>query len=206
MSSLFNFTGCITVKKALRRLLSAIVTLPIGLIKKHNFSSFRKSNFRFINIEKMNTLDVIICGSDQIWNQNLTNGIDAYYSGNFKNYKGKVIAYAASDGGNHDFLTSEDIRVHLYNFNAISVREKSMLPFIQKYYKAVKTAVDPVLLMDKHFWGNIACKSRYKYSDYILIYKLDKNFQIDVDALGLAKKTNKKIIDINYLLLLKAIF
>jgi hypothetical protein len=77
---------------------------------------------------------------------------------------------------------------------------------LQKYYKAGKNAIDPVLLMDKYFWGNIACKPRYKYSDYILIYKLDNNFQIDGDALGLAKKTNKKIIDINYLLPLKTIF
>ncbi|MGB4416004.1 MAG: polysaccharide pyruvyl transferase family protein [Paludibacter sp.] len=131
-------------------------------------NSFYKYDFDFVNIN----YDVIIVGSDQVWNPVITCGFDNAFWGNTLPEKTKKITYAASirdfpdNYGNSNFL-----RNSLKNFDAISIRESSRLNMIESlYYKKVAVVLDPVLLAPSEVWDFI--KKRIESKKYLLVYEV----------------------------------
>lgn len=101
--------------------------------------------------------DAYVCGSDQIWNPQLTGGeLDPAYFLDFAPPGKRRIAYAASLGGGH--LPE----IHLAQFQAllarmdfISCREREASEFVTQCTGAQSTTVlDPTLLLDDY--GDIA--------------------------------------------------
>jgi hypothetical protein len=179
----------------LLRLLYSVVQLPFTIEAIYKLNLFRRKYFICIKKEDIKMLDLIVCGSDQIWNPLLTKGLDPHYFGIIdESYHIKSIAYAASDGGNLEADQTDSINKYLNNLDSISVREKSMIQLIQKYYKgSISSVLDPVFLPDSSFWNAIL--SKRKYENYILIYQFH-NDDIIKDAKKIAKQTGKKIIEI----------
>ena len=93
--------------------------------------------------------DVIIVGSDQVWNKKITMGYDNYYWGNFeKKESQKVIAYAPSM---EEIPTNEEeicsLKNLVDNFDAISVRELQLKDFLSSVTnRTVTHAIDPTFL------------------------------------------------------------
>ena len=181
----------------LLRLLYSVVQLPFTIEAIYKLNLFRRKYFICIKKEDIKMLDLIVCGSDQIWNPLLTKGLDPHYFGIIdESYHIKSIAYAASDGGNLEADQPDSISKYLNNLDSISVREKSMVRLIQKYYKgSISSVLDPVFLPDSSFWDTVF--SKRKYQNYILIYQFYNN-NIIKDAKKIAKQTGKKIIEITY--------
>ncbi|GHV17809.1 hypothetical protein FACS189493_6110 [Spirochaetia bacterium] len=177
-------------------LISSISQLPFSMKRKHNFNKFRKENFNLLSFKDIGCLDYLICGSDQIWNPVLTNELDPNYFGLIEGFKGRTIAYAASDGGNLKKSNPAITHSYLSNIAFISVRESSMIPSLSAYSKDVSVVLDPVFLPDSTFWHAFSLKQ--KYTNYVLVYKLSDNDEIVRNACQFAEKTGKKVIEIAY--------
>jgi hypothetical protein len=175
----------------------ALLKLPFFLKRKYEFSSVRKRNLNYMDVHDAGRLDVVVCGSDQIWNPKLTGGrLDSNYFGIINGKNIKTFSYAASDGGNIENESPDRIKNLLDNLSGISMREKSMVARLEKHTmnKEMIVSIDPVFLPDKTYWEKIAKKPKYR--NYILIYRLEANSQVYKDAYQLAKKTGKEIIEI----------
>ena len=154
---------------------------------KYISTSFSRLLFRLIRYKRMKTFihkyineasndsleqyDLIIVGSDQVWNIDITGGFDSYYWGNVPALK--VVSYAASFNKNKisNSLVPE-IKRRLLNFNATSVREESLKKIFQPLTdKEIKVVLDPTLLAPPTIWNKFKTNNN-SYRKYILVYAL----------------------------------
>jgi len=178
-------------------------------IKKTRFDNFFENNIKYspndaINenvISKyVNKYDIIIFGSDQIWNLN-----DKIYDkskiffGDFK-FEGKKISYAASFGDSIENARQNlnYIKKMLSSFAAISIREKTGCEFLKENNIKSTFVVDPTLLLTKEEWEKQCKKSEYKKipKKYILYYSVNCRKYSWKIAKNIAKKTGLKVINL----------
>lgn len=95
--------------------------------------------------------DAIICGSDQIWNINITNGdFDGAYFADIPGFSGRKIAYAASIGETDLEQHCERLRKLLSDFSAIALREKSDINRLSLIIDSpISVVPDPTLLIPR---------------------------------------------------------
>ncbi len=113
--------------------------------------------------------DVVVTGSDQVWNVQMGDYDDAFFLGWTK---GKKIAYAPSLGGRHLNCSSnfEKICEWLTEFSSISVREECGKRCLEEVLgKEVVKVLDPTLVIDEEDWNQIVDKPIIK-GDYIFYY------------------------------------
>ncbi len=136
----------------------------------------KKSPKRYYTINDLNntTYDILVAGSDQLWNPVISNGIDPVFLLNFGNPK-KRISIATSMGSYN--LKESDLNVFkdsLKKFNSISVREKHAINQLQPLVSIkIKEILDPTLLLNQETWiDDYAKKSKYYKTNekYILTY------------------------------------
>ena len=117
------------------------------------FSQFCKEHLKITSasfftsksFERINDASVFICGSDQIWNKNLTrkNLDDGFFLKHIKN-KHKKISYAASAGSARLINSKDEVRPLLESFDAIGVREDILADDIKK----ISSKLDPTVVVD----------------------------------------------------------
>ena len=121
--------------------------------------------------------DILIAGSDQIWNVELTKGFKPAYFLEFGNKDARRISYAASLG--NDELPEKYIvfyKRYLENFDFISVREESMKELLKDVTdKPITRVIDPTLLLDKDKYDNIKIDTKFKGKDYIYVHFIGKD-------------------------------
>lgn len=134
-----------------------------------------KSKSELINAD----YDILISGSDQIWNPEVTNGIDSTFFLDFGNPQ-KKIAYASSIGS-YRFTDDEKLYLSTFlnQFNEIGVREQYAIDELQKYINhKMEVVCDPTLLITGNEWKKIFKKEISKIkgkSQYILTYFVGGN-------------------------------
>ncbi len=146
------------------------------------------------NVE--NQLDFIITGSDQVWNNTLTNSDNTFFLDFVKESKKKV-SYAASFGLSQirpEF--KKEYKEMLKSFGSISVRENTAQELVKTLGVESKVVVDPVFLLSKDEWAKLVVKNKYK-KPYILIYSFKGDKYLVGQAKILAKKFNCEIICIS---------
>ena len=135
-----------------------------------------------------------ITGSDQVWNKNITNGLDDIYTLNFGDKKTKRISYAASIGMEViDKDNTKELANKLKVIDNISVREetaKEQLSSLKN--KKVEVVFDPTLMLDSKEWDKYSKNNSEK--DYILSYVVEKSKEHTKILKKLAKDTGCKII------------
>lgn len=161
--------------------------------KFHNCLNLLKLSNKLTNTPIL--YDVVVLGSDQIWNPIATGGVVSYYYGKYPGYSSKkTISYAASIGGmlfdkGQELLASE----LLSQLDAISVREKSHRDYVKKLSnKEVSIVVDPTFLVKKTLWDKFAVTPLT--SKYILYYTLEKNDKLYILAETVAKERNLPLV------------
>ena len=172
---------------------------PFMVLKRIlRYRKFKKyiSNFPLINkdsIVKKGEIDVLVVGSDQVWNYNLTSGFDSYYWLDVP-FTGKKVAYAASMNSS-DISKLELIKIKqlLSNFDYISVREQSLKELLTPLSPVkVDLVLDPTLMIDPEYWTsrvrNSGCKG------YVLAYPLRDTKNVINLAKRIAKAKGKKLI------------
>lgn len=123
--------------------------------------------------------DYIICGSDQIWNTQLSHESRTFYLG-FE-CKAKKIAYAGSYGhGNLSAIEQRYTKQYIPLMDAVSCREQDSIREMKKLCPNIDVTwvVDPVFLLGKRQWDEVAKSPREK--DYIFVYTME-------DSQGMSK-------------------
>ena len=117
--------------------------------------------------------DVLITGSDQVWNGKYTRGLSAAYFLSFGRKEAKRISYAASIGKDH-FDPEEKLvaKRYLKDLDYISVREEKARKAVSELTdKPVELVLDPTLLLDRQAYDKIKKKTKFK-GDYIFVHNV----------------------------------
>lgn len=114
--------------------------------------------------------DILVTGSDQVFNPECHRDDPAYYL-SFATTQKKV-SYAASIGSVASYMNSRlDTTALLSDFEKVSLRESDAAEYISKQLgRECQTHVDPVWLLSKDEWCEVA--GRKKQNQYIFVYNL----------------------------------
>ncbi|SFA82377.1 Polysaccharide pyruvyl transferase [Acetitomaculum ruminis DSM 5522] len=117
--------------------------------------------------------DIMIAGSDQIWNGDITKGLKASYFLNFGRKETKRISYAASIGKvAFDEEEKEIARQYLKELDYISVREEKAKKAVTELTdKPVDLVLDPTLLLDRDSYDKIKTDVKYP-GEYIFVHNV----------------------------------
>lgn len=139
--------------------------------------------------------NVVLIGSDQLWNKSLTGGLDKIYWGQFDTSVGtcKVAWSVCMNTINMTAVETSLIKEYLKSFSAISVRENTLQTLISKLTdKKVWHTLDPTLLLPPQKWEDVC--HPVKESNYMAVYAVRKEEETISFARQLASKLNKKLI------------
>lgn len=167
-------------------------------LHRMQFKQFEEKNMKYAAVNNKGELpllnmnaDGFVCGSDVIWNPDFSGRNGAYYLDFARKYK---FSYAASFGKAE--LSLEDyewIKEHLNSFNEISCRERSGVETVKRCLnRFAALVVDPVLLLTKDEWDQMAGKK--KPGKYIFVYITHKNKKLNEFVKALQKKTRLRVI------------
>lgn len=154
--------------------------------KLSNFNDLKKYSEKF---------DAAICGSDQIWNNDLN--CDPFYYLRFIDEK-KRIAYAPSIGRNYLRNDLKDLyKRFISEIKYVSVREENAKRLIKEELNIdVNVCLDPTFLLTKEEWENIVKNndSILDGNNSIFVYLLEPNKQQLDSITEYAKKISKKVV------------
>lgn len=175
------------------------VNLFSNVSKNNKFNAFKNTYFNLVPFHTKETFDVIIYGSDQIWNPNISNGFDGVYFGVHDIHTLKNVAYAASIGKSSlNKRELSDITELLKNFSEISLREESAEKILRDCYDGnIEIVLDPTLLLSSIMWDKIAMLPEVT-EPYILVYEVNKDPNTITAANKLSTISGFPIYEISY--------
>lgn len=175
--------------------------------RKKRYDTFRRFSENYQRLAPVSSInenpyDIILIGSDQVWNYDLTNGFDDYYWGNFPHPKNTlIISYAASMQDSWPNEMSIRIKQNLENFRQISVREISLAAKLTELSggRRIFQVVDPTLLLDCEDWDVLAKAPRME-KPYLLLFQVGRrNKKTEHIAEEMAKRQNLPILRLSTL-------
>ena len=179
----------------------------IGKFKKFinsNMNLSKKITDEELMEGKAGKFDIYVCGSDQIWNPEITSSkskIDSIFFLNFAEKKAKKISYASSMG-NHNYSKKEkeEVKYLLEDFSLITIRENDGVKKIKEILpkKNIHHILDPTLFLSQEEWLktlNIQLKKPKK--NYILLYSVPRSQLIKKAVDFFSKRFNMEVITID---------
>lgn len=197
-------SGSLIVLRYIKSFLKGLLYIKQTLPRNKTFGKFIEKNINLT--EPLNKNEIInygfnddyifVAGSDQIWNTNITNGIDEIYTLDFGNNI-KRVSYAASIGNKEiDERYKDYFKKSLSKFDNISIREETGKTALKEVTtKTVEVVLDPTLLMDAGKWEKAANAKKENKEKYIFVYMANQEC-VDI-AKSLKEKTGYKIIYID---------
>lgn len=167
-----------------RRNLKQFINYTLSYLLNFNAKRKRKNKFKTFRKEKLSIsrpyseteildgnidlkYDVIITGSDQVWNPQLVKGTAFnIYALDFKT-NARKISYAASAGGENAF--TNHLLSKVKKLDEITVREKTLSDWLEKNGIPAHCVCDPVLLLPKEFWEKEFCEKKDR-KKYVFLY------------------------------------
>lgn len=188
------------------RIPGSVMNLGRLIDRKKAFRTFSDKYFRLTNrrysylhetrlFDLQDQFDAFVCGSDQIWNLDCTNGVVEPFFLSFAGSR-RRIAYAPSLA--HTSFKSEHfdrkkVSALLGQFDFISVREEETLPLFQPLVeREIKVAVDPTLLLRAESYRDMVSKRTQKES-YIFVYLLRSCPELIESAEMMSEILNMKV-------------
>ena len=170
-------------------------------VKKQRSAVFTKFINTRLNLAPTNTIqenpyDLIVVGSDQVWNYNLTNGFDPFYWGDFtRPTKTKLASYAASMQDSWPDALDVTISRKLNNFDYISTRELSIANKLKAISpnKQISQVLDPTILFSSNQWDRIAEKPSIN-EPYLLLYQVNSSEKAVAIAKHIAEERNLRLV------------
>lgn len=167
---------------SVKNILKNIILAPRFQRIRKNYSTyeqFKQENFNLSShpTRKMEELtdeeyDIVVAGSDQVWNITIEDGDDAYFLPWVKS--AKKVAYAPSFGAKDISKFAKDPQRYagyLSDFSALSIREKNGQQWLQKLTgQEPELLLDPTLLLDSTDYDKIASKELHLPRKYIFYY------------------------------------
>ena len=139
--------------------------------------------------------NAVICGSDQIWNPDITD-TDLSYFLDFCGKNTRRISYAPSFGiDNFSDGFSKLIENELSEFHALSVREKPGQDYIFKLIgKEASLVLDPTFLVSSDQWSKMERKHSASKGEYILYYTIRRSDNLFRRCMEFSSKTGLKVV------------
>ena len=189
-------------------LLNLIPQNKISDSSKKFAQDYLKLTHKIFKIEELSELNNctnnFVVGTDQVFRYKYIGKIlFPLYTLAFTKYNKRRIAFSASFGKDKfdeaNFFEKYVFKKCLQRFDAISVREKSGVKLCKKYFGIkVEDILDPVLLLDKSFWHNLADSANVKTENKLVSYILDENDEIRKIYNFLEKKYKVKVEKLAY--------
>lgn len=152
------------------------VLSDLAQIKFDSFNKRIQYTKRYYSIDQLYNnppkFDVLITGSDQLWNPTIGFCIEPYFL-TFADKSAKKISYATSVGISELYENEKQLyRKWLLEYDTISVREQSGADLISSIInKEVEQISDPTFLLSKEEWMRLASNDVRK-KKYILLFTL----------------------------------
>ena len=174
--------------------------------RKQRFEAFIKKHLKLSPLYKSLAelqsadlpYDVIVAGSDQIWNSGLLGGLNSAFFCNFGRPEARRIIYAASLGSDELSPSNRFLLPRYLQYpDFISVRENSMLDLIRPLTeKPVCTVLDPTFLLDLSDYRKLIVpqniRTPYIYLHYV--HHTGENPALDLAAKQLSEATGLPIM------------
>lgn len=186
-----------TLKKIIRNALYAHCVGGFRSFEKHNLTLYPHKYFS--DASKLSSLgdryDAVICGSDQVWNPDIT-GNDLSYFLDFCGKKTRRVSYAPSFGVDVISEPMYSKAAHeLQRFHALSVRETSGQFLIKQMIgKEAALVVDPTFLLDKSDWEMLEKRSTAINEKYILYFTVSSSETLFEKSRKFAEQNGLKLI------------
>ncbi len=187
----------------IKRFIYCIAYISLEFYMRYNLKRFisKKINLT-IKCENLNQInkvtndaDILLTGSDQVWNSSHNHGLDLcfFWAGINK----PKFSYASSIGM-ENFLKDEQeiVKELLDSYSIISVREDHAKKLLNSLgVKDVCQVLDPTLLLDKKEWHSYCIPKFKKTESYLLIYSVEpkRNLMVSKQAQIIAKERGLKI-------------
>ncbi len=139
--------------------------------------------------------DILITGSDQVWNGAITGGLNRAFFLDFTKKPVRKLSFASSVGKTElkDY-EKEFFKRYLENFDAIAVREESAKEMLSSLTdKPIDVVVDPTLLLDVNDFDKLKKLSKYN-TGYIFVHVINADHQVRPIAEKLSKLTGLPVI------------
>ncbi|CUM74693.1 Polysaccharide pyruvyl transferase [Anaerostipes hadrus] len=145
---------------------------------------------------KIPDADIYCTGSDQVWGEIGGDDVDPVYFLEFANQKAKKISFSASFGkGNYPDERINKFSQLLKNYDKITVREDSALSLVEQAGYSAVQILDPTMIFGGKRWKELTPKIKEK--DYVLLYQLNANREMDEYAEKFAKKAGLKLLRVS---------
>ena len=197
------FNNCDGLFNKLRYVISCMLLAYSKKKTSKKFDDFLAYNMKFSKIvyntnDILHNYDVIVFGSDQIWNPELLYGLDPVYYGQFEKGKAKFVTYAASIG-RINLITEQNenkFEEYIRCYDAISVREYALRDYLYKRFViAAEVVCDPSLLLERKYYDEIATKPRE--DNYVLLFEQFRNADSYTLAKTIANQLGAHVITIS---------
>ena len=155
------------------------------------FSSFRE----LVEGKAGKDYDVLITGSDQVWNGTITKGLKPAYFLDFDHSGKRKISYAASIG-KKELMNAEKefFKNYLAEYESIAVRENSAAELLAPLVKKpVEVVLDPTLLLDREDFDTLKQSSKYQ-KPYIFVHVIGKDARLRRIVAILSEQTGLPIV------------
>lgn len=185
-------------------LFAEIILLPLRYIRYRRFDNFMSNRLILspeVTFESFRgDYDVIIVGSDQVWNIRQTGGhLDRMYVADYLFEKGarKYIADAVSL--EQELYGADDIECMvsaLKRFDVISAREKELAQWLKNLSGLNCTHIpDPVFQIEPYVWHTLAKDPRID-KPYLLVYSLRDHRKVTSFVEMLARNLGLEVVEI----------
>lgn len=145
------------------------------------------------SLEKLSEdFDLLICGSDQLWNPMLTCGLAKPYFLRFGRGRCRRISYAVSVGAIRERDRGRMLE-YVKDLDAVSIREP--VDWLEAALPA-EHHIDPTLLLETSEWDDIAVTPDIR-GDYILVYFMQMNDSAYKAVADIKAKTGCRVVDIS---------
>lgn len=188
-------------KRTLKNIISDCLLLPAQIrfrIFEQNLSFYPHTTIHHSSglSAVKERFDKISCGSDQVWNPDIT-GNDMSYFLDFCE-PGQRIAYAPSFGVSElDSVYEHDVAEELQKFSALSVREVEGQEIVRKLTGSeAQVVLDPTMLLEAEEWKTMAKKSIFSRlpQHYIAYFVFHSNKYVEDFVKKLVDKTGLQVI------------
>lgn len=189
--------------KSLKRLIGDFIYLNKNYKRYRNFEKFKKekltlSNKVYWNNDKIDVKsDVLITGSDQVWNIQIVGELSDVFTLNFGDEKVKRISYAASVGDKNNIINNPQVyKEKLSKLDYISVREEDAKNELTKIIdKDIQVVLDPTLLLSQDDWNKEIKNCTNNINEkYILAYMVEQDKEYVKIVNELSKRTGLKVV------------
>ena len=194
-----------TLKQRIKTIIKYTLFFNKNKKRYYNFEKFENKYIsltqkydNFSELQDIN-IDIMITGSDQVWNYQITNGLSDVYTLNFGNNNIKRISYAASIGVKEiPENLKESYKSKISKIDKISVREESAKSALSSLMgnRDINVVLDPTLLLRKEAWNDLIANNHKTMPEekYIFAYVVEKNNEYYNIVNYLSKLTGLKVV------------